>query len=227
MKRLLLFLLLFPVIVQAQRISRITLAGQGSQNTVTFLLNEDVVIHLTQNGAIESWGVDFYAERNNDYIPRPLRPYNGRTENYTQYDNEAFRGKIKYIGGTLITYYASFDEKHLVGKVKSIGPIAIQYNSIYDDPSSEGKIKKVGQLAFSYYSAFDNTAFQGKLRSTGSVNITYYSSMDDKLISGKIKSLNGVPFTYYTSMDQVNLRGAMRSGNLIQNINGITYIIRN
>ena len=210
-----------------QRVNKITLSGNGATTTFSFLLDENVIFNIAQDGAIGEWGIDKYADRPADYIQHKLEAFAGRVEYYTNYDNEAFRGKIKYIGRTLFTYYASYDEKYLVGKLKSVGPINLSYYSKYDDVSSDGKLKSIGQMALTYYSSFDNDAYKGKIKTTGNVAFTYYPSLEDKAYAGKIKSINGISYTYYSSMDQQYLRGALKSGNLIQVINGINYFIRN
>jgi hypothetical protein len=229
MKKIIPFLLfsLINVISFGQRINKITLADKGNSTTFTILLDENVVINLNQDGSIASWGVDKYAERTNDYIQRSLEPYNGRVEYYTENDNEALRGKIKFIGRTLITYYPSYDDKIFVGKISAIGPLKINYFTKYDDASSEGKLKSIGQMNLGYYSSFDNDAYKGKIKSTGSVAFTYYASLDDKAYAGKIKTVNGNLFQYYSSLDQPYLKGVIKSGNQIQVINGIIYWIKN
>lgn len=217
---------IISVSLSAQRVHKITFTNNGASTSFGFLLNEDVVINLSQDGSMESWGVDLYASRTADYLQRPLKPYEGRVEYYTERDNEAFRSKIKYIGGTLITYYANYDEKFLIGKIKAIGPINITYYSRYDDPSSEGKLKNIGQLNLAYYSSFDNDAYKGKVKTLGNIGVTYYNAFDDKAYAGKIKSLGPNNYVYYSSMEQQYLRGALKSGNMIQVMNGITFYIR-
>ncbi len=212
--------------LSAQRVNKITFTNNGAATTFGFLLNEDVVLNLNQDGTMGTWGVDLYSSRTVDYYQRQLKPYEGRVEYYSDKDNEAFRGKIKYIGGTLITYYANYDEKFLIGKIKAIGPINISYYSRYDDPSSEGKIKSLGSMNLAYYTNFDNDAYKGKIKSLGTVGVTYYGSIDDKAYSGKIKSLGSTNYVYYSSFEQQYLRGALKSGNMIQVINGITFYIR-
>ena len=212
----------------AQRVNKITLSDKGASTSVGVILDENVLVMVSQDGTITDWGYDKYAGRTNDYIDRKLEAFEGRKEYYnTENDNEAFRGKIKYIGKNLITYYASYEEKSFVGKIKSIGPLKVDYYTNYEDASIQGKIKSVGQLPFAYYTSFDNEAYRGKIKSTGNVSFTYYSSLDDKAYAGKVKSMNGVSFTYYSSIDQSYLRGAQKTGNTIQVINGITYWVKN
>jgi hypothetical protein len=211
---------------EAQRIQKVYLNDKGASMNVYFLMDENVVLSISQTGEIGEWGVDMYADRTGDFIQRQLRPYEGRVERYGAYDNEALRGKIRYIGRTQLNYYASFDEKFLVGKLKSIGPINITYYSRYDDPSNEGKVKSIGTTNIAYYTSFDNDAFKNKIKQFGTVGISYYSSMDDKAFSGKVKSFNGVPFAYFSSFDQPQFRGSLKSGNMIQVVNAVTYYIR-
>lgn len=104
--------------VFSQRINKITLTDNGNANIITYALDEDVVLNISKEGNLVDWGVDRYAGRI-DFMQRKLDPYTGRVEYYTENDNEAFRGKIKYIGKTLVTYFASFDNSVLVGRIKA------------------------------------------------------------------------------------------------------------
>lgn len=222
-KFLLLCLSVMAFFSQAQRITKLTFANQCSSVTISVLLNENVTIKVSPEGSIAAWGVDLYADRAQNYFEHPLKPYEGRVEQYGQYDNEAFRGKLKYIGNNQVTYYGSYEDKSMAGKIKTIGNVKFSYYTVYDDALMAGKMKSAGDLTFSYYNQFDNDAFKGKVKSTGMANFTYYSSFDDKAFAGKIKSLNGQPFTYYSSIEQVNFRGGLKSGNMLQVIGGITY----
>jgi hypothetical protein len=210
----------------SQRVHKIILADKGASITTGFLLNENVVVFIGQDGSISEWGVDRYADRAGDQISRKLDTYGGRIEYYTDKDNEAFRGKIKYIGNTMITYFASFDDKDKAGRIKTIGTIPFNYFTTYDDPSAKGKIRMVGRTAYSFYTNFDNDAYKNKIKSVGTVGITYFATTDDKALVGKVKSVNNRPFTYYTSQDQPNLRGVLKTGSLNQVINGVTYQIK-
>lgn len=211
---------------QSQRLNRIIITGQGQQVVFSYLLDESVVVNISQDGSIVDWGVDLYADRQNDFVVRPLQKYNGRVEYYTPSDNEAFRGKIRYIGKYPITYYASFDDKMQAGKIKTLGNINFDYYLKFEDAMMQGKLRTVGQSTISYYSSFDNVGFKGKLRAVGPVQITYYSSFDDKAFSGKIKSINNSQIQYYSSFEP-RMAGALKSGSWIQNHNGIMYWIRN
>lgn len=228
MKKIQLLLLLSIIAANsiAQRITKLTFANQCSSVTISVLLNENVTLKISPEGNIAEWGVDLYADRSQNYIEHPLKPYEGRTEQYGTYDNEAFRGKLKYIGNNQITYYGSYEDKSLVGKIKTIGNLKFSYYTVYDDALMAGKMKSAGDLNFTYYNQFDNDAYKGKVKSTGMANFTYYSSFDDKSFAGKIKSLNGQPFTYYSSIEQANFRGGLKSGNMLQVIGGITYWLR-
>jgi hypothetical protein len=228
MKKILLTAVIALVSVSsfAQKITKVELGGNGNATIISVTLDESVVMNLSQNGDLAEWGVNRYAERPNDYIPRKLDEYTGRVEYYNESDNEAFRGKIKYIGKTLITYYASFDNQFQAGRIKSIGGMNFDYYNNYDEVGSQGKIKSAGTSNFTYYSSYENEAIRGKIKNVGSVSIEYYSSISDKAIAGKVKSINGSPFVYYTSQDQVGLRGALKTGRQIQVINGITFWVK-
>ena len=230
MKKILIsaFLLVTVAFVSAQRINKISVSNKGSNTTVSVLLSENVMVNVNQDGNIVEWGVDKYADRgatNNVY--RKLTPYEGRVEYYTDKDNEAFRGKIKSIGSTIITYFASFEEASMVGRIKSIGAQKFGYYTKYDDATSAGKLKSIGSSNFVYYSSFENDAIKGKIKNAANVVFTYFSSMDDKSIAGNFKSVNGSAFEYYTTQDPYHSKGSLKSGNQLQVIGGITYLIAN
>ncbi len=214
-------------ISSAQRIYKVTLADNGNSTITTVALDENVVINISQDGNLTEWGVDRYFGRTDNNINRKLDPYTGRIEYYTENDNEAFKGKIKFIGKTLITYYATFDNPVFSGRIKSIGNQKFEYYSNYDEVASQGKIKQLGQQTFTYYSSFDNEAYKGKLKAVGSVGVTYYSSVEDKAFAGKVKSVGGSQFVYYSSQDpQKPLRGMLKTGRQLQTLNGIIFWIK-
>ena len=92
--KLIIAFFLFSFATQAQRINKIFIKEKGASIVTSFLLSENVVIQVAQDGSIAKWGVDKYSDRGTDYIQRPLDPFTGRIEYYTEKENEAFRGKI-------------------------------------------------------------------------------------------------------------------------------------
>ena len=222
-----LFSLLVVFLANAQRPNKLTLSNNGANVTLRYLLDQNVVLDVNQDGTLGEWGVDRYATRPVDFTQRRLDNFDGRVEYYNESENEAFRGKIKFIGRTLINYYASTDQDFQVGKIKSIGPIKFNYYTNADDPMQAGKLKIAGALNFSYYSSYENQALRGKVKNAGNVPVTYYSSFDDNVIAGKIKSLNGGTYTYYINQEQNFAKGSLRTGRMIQVINGVTYFIKN
>lgn len=228
MKRLFALFFFTGIIIgaTAQRLSKVNIAEKGSKVTFAIMLDQDLVLELLQDGSLGRFGVDRYSGRADaNYRETVFQNFDGRVEYYDNSVNEAFRGKLKYIGGTLINYYATYEDKDLVGKIKSIGSMNFNYYSKYDDALAAGKIKSVGQLLVTYYSNFENDGYKGKVKSIGNTGLTYFSSMDDKAFAGKIKSFNGNSFIYYSSMDQPAFRGALKSGNQLQMVNGITFRI--
>jgi hypothetical protein len=213
--------------INAQRVNKLTISNNGSSVTLRYLLDQSVVLDINQDGTLGEWGVDRYATRPVDFTQRKLNPFEGRVEYYNESENEAFKGKIKYIGRTLITYYASTDQDFQVGKIKSVGPTKLNYYTNADDPMQAGKLKVAGSMNFSYYSSYENQALRGKVKNAGNVPVTYYSSFDDNVIVGKIKSLNGGAYTYYINKEQNFAKGSLKSGRMIQVINGVTYFIKN
>jgi BspA type Leucine rich repeat region (6 copies) len=215
------FLLLSILFVQAQKISRVTIANASTVESLTIGL-DDAVIVINENGTITNYGVENFSDKIPNYSR--IDPYTGRTENYATTDDKAFQGKIKYIGRTGITYYASYDLPELQGKIKSIGNLVFTYYMSFEDASLKGKIKAIGASSFSYYSSYENDAIKGKLKSIGNTTLVYYGGFDDKAIKGKIKSIGFASFTYYTSFDK-QFAGSMKTGVRMQNINGITFLV--
>jgi hypothetical protein len=215
------FLLLSILFLQAQKISRVTITNASTVESMTIGL-DDAVIVINETGTITNYGVENFSEKIPNYSR--IAPYTGRTENYTTNDDKAYQGKIKYIGRTGITYYASYDLPELQGKIKSIGSLVFTYYMAFEDATLKGKIKAIGTNSLTYYASYENDVIKGKLKSIGSTTLVYYGGFDDKAIKGKIKSIGFATFTYYTSYDK-QFAGAMKTGNRMQNINGITFLV--
>lgn len=218
------FLLLLAVCSStlAQRISKVTITGNGTFEMIS-VQTDDAVINVSPEGNVISYGVEYLSERIPNYSR--IEPYTGRVDLFGAYDDKSFRGKIKYLGKAAITYYASYDAEILQGKIKSIGPLVFNYNMQYDDEAYRGKIKSVGNTALGYFSNFDNKALKGKLKTVGFTELNYYTAFDDKAYSGKIKSIGPAGFTYYSSYD-IKYAGSLKSGQQLQNLNGISYLIK-
>lgn len=217
-------LMLFSIQVSAQRISKVTMTETGEVQMFAIELDENVVINISELGAVGEFGIDIYKGRTDRMVER-IEPYTGRVDYYRDADNEAFRGKIRSIGLKQFTYYASFDEELLRGKLKSIGTMQIEYYGRFDDEKLRGKIKRFGSTEIQYYSSFD-IAFAGKVKSIGGINIAYYSNTEDVDIRGKVKSIGNTQFSYYTSFERKELRGNMKRGSRLQYINNIKFFIR-
>lgn len=215
-------LFFFSCTLFAQQISKVTLNSSGATEMITIQTN-DAVINLSLDGNIVNYGVEYASERIAGYTR--VEKYTGRTDMFGDNDDVSFRGKLKYLGQTAVTYYASYDDDLLKGKVKTIGGLNFDYFRQYDDEALRGKIKSIGNSNLDYYTGFDNAALKGKLKTIGLTQITYYSSFDDKAYAGKIKSIGSTPFTYYASYDS-RYAGAMKTGTQMQNLNGITFYIK-
>lgn len=221
------FLMLFAAPAFTQSLSKITFADNGSIQTIAFEIEPNVMLIVSETGDVVRWGEDIYRQAGVENFEMQLRDYMGRVEYYSQNDNEAFRGKVKYLGRTQLTYYASYEDEALRGKLKSIGPITLTYYRPFEDEAVRGKLKTIGTSEVNWYTSFNNQAFRGKLQSIGSTQITYYASSDDKAFAGKVKSLGGSTFTYYSSFDRVEYRGRMKTGTQVQVFNGVKYFVRN
>ncbi|MEO6405125.1 MAG: hypothetical protein ABIY51_15520 [Ferruginibacter sp.] len=212
---------------EAQNISKVKLSGSGEIESIAFDIGESVIVNISKEGSLLSWGVDNYlGSRTENYQDKYLE-YTGKTSNYNETDNEAFKGRIKSIGATYITYYASFEDEMLRGKIKSIGRINFEYFPSFEYQPYKGYLKKIGDNQISWYGSYDNAAYAGKLKSLGLTSFTYYASYDDKLIRGKIKSIGGNNFSYYSSIDRPEYRGGFKTGNPVSFVNGIKYFITN
>ncbi len=228
-KIILLFTILFSgIIIYAQRVQRVTVGGNGATLNFGLLLPQNVVFHVDQNGVMGEWGVDRYADRQmNNNIQRPLDKFEGKTDNYKETEDSAFRGKLKMIGSAIITYYASTDKPHLIGKIKSVGPIKFDYYSNYDDPMSQGKLKLIGSNTITYFGSYENAAIKGKVKSIGGTAFTYFGALEDKAYAGKIKQMGSSTFTYYDSRERTYGPGNVKSGSLFQSQGGLLYFIKN
>ncbi len=209
-----------------QRIARITMSQGGTLDMISFEIEANVIVNVTESGNIINWGTDIYVDGRVENFAGKLGEFPGKVEYYSANDNEAFRGKVKYIGKTLVTYYGSYDDEVLKGKIKSIAATKFEYYASYDENSLKGKIKNAS-VPFTYYTSFDNEAYRGKLKSIGLTSITYYASFDDKAYKGKIKSIDRSSFTYYASFEKTEYRGMMKTGFQGQLINGIKFLVRN
>lgn len=210
----------------AQKFSRVNFNEAGDVETLGVELDEGVLINISKDGNIIKYGVDIYrgVRENNQNI---LQDYVGRTEFYTENDNEAFKGKVKMIGRALITYYSSTDNEAFVGKIKSIGNLTFNYYLLNEDEAFKGKIKSIGSSKFTYYSSYDNEVFRGRFKSIGNSNITYFSSVEDPGFRGKLKSIGSYQYTYHPAQYfQTSLRGKLKSGNIIQQDGGIKFMLK-
>lgn len=226
MKKIGLFsaVLLINMAAFSQHLSRVTITGSGQVDAISIGLGEQVEMYVSKDGNMIKWGFDKYIGYQENYIGQ-LEPYAGRVEYYNQLDDEALRGKVKYIGRTLITYYPAYENEMLKGKIKSIGNINMEYYLSFEDAAYRGLLKTLGQNNVSWYASYENDMLKGKLKTLGSTQFTYYASFEDKAFRGKIKSIDRYNITYYSSFEQFS--GSMKTGLQMLNANGIKYFIRN
>lgn len=220
-----LILTFFITPVFAQGVAQITIDNRGKQDVISFLIDGTVLVNMAKDGKIIDWGIEYTDPRTGIY-PR-LEKYMGKEEYYPTTDNEAYRGKIKYIGRILFTYYTSSDNEALKGKVKSIGTNILDYYRDYDDASFKGNLKNAGPLTFTYYSSFDDEFYKGKIKTAANTTLVYFGSIDDKAYRGKIKNIDRNVFTYYSSYDRKEYSGMMKTGSQMISSGGIKFIIKN
>ena len=219
-------LILLVTCAFAQKLAQIIVPNNSNSNIISFLVDETVIVNITTDGKISNWGIENNTARQYNY-PAKLDKYMGKEEYYPETDNEASRGKVKYIGRTAFTYYSSGENEKWVGKLKSIGPIVFDYYTSYEDVAFRGYIKNSGSVLFTYFSSFDDASYKGKLKSVGTTSLTYYSSFDDKAFKGKIKTIDRQSFVYYSSYDRREFSGSLKTGFRILYFNGIKYFIIN
>lgn len=209
----------------AQNVAQITIDNRGKEDIITFLVDESVVVNLTKDGRIIDWGTE-YTSMSTGIYPK-VEKYMGREEYYPSTDNEAYRGKVKYIGRTLVTYYTSDDNASLKGKVKTIGTSLLDYYTDYEDAAFKGNLRNAGAVSLTYYASFNDEFYKGKIKSVGNTNLSYYGAIDDKAYKGKVKNIDRNVFTYYSSYDRPEFNGAMKTGSPIISSGGIKYVIKN
>lgn len=217
-------MLSLAISTQAQRLNKVTMSEAGDLQSIAVELDENVVVNISPTGEVGDYGIDIYKGRT-DRMQERLEQYTGKVDRYNDMVDEAFRGKIRYIGMKELTYYSSFEDEALAGKLKSIGTARIEYYHKYDEEALRGKIKRVGSNDILYYSSFD-ASFGGKVRSVGPVQISYYSNFEDKAYRGKVKSIGSSNFVYYSSYDRKELVGHLKSGWRIHYVNGIKFVLR-
>ena len=209
----------------SQDISMVTITGNGNLESISFGLDENVKLNVNKEGQIIKWGFDRFQARGQENYQGILDTYVGRVEYYGQEDDAAYRGKIRFIGRTQLTYFASYENEAFQGKLKSIGTNFIEYYQPYENESYKGSIKSIGPLSVTWYSSFENEGLRGKLKSLGNTNIGYYSSFEDKAYRGKIKNIDGFNYTYYSSFEKYS--SSMKTGASMQNAGSVRYYIRN
>lgn len=214
----------FSCLLALPQVARqITMDIMGSTPIISFLVDNSVIVNISKEGELMDYGI----ENNSVYnYQLKLDNYMGRVDHYSANENEAYQGKVKYIGRTHFTYYTAGDNEMFKGKIKTIGNIRLNYFTNYDDEAFRGKIKDAGTLSFSWYGSLDNEAFKGKLKTVGNTALSYYASYDDKAYKGKIKNIGPVAYTYYSFYDRQEYRGAMKTGNRTPNINGLKYYVK-
>ena len=219
-------LLLLTLCTYSQELSQVTFSGGATLASFSFITDQKVVIRISEDGKLLEWGIDPGTGRYNYYTGK-LQPYLGRVDYYgpTEYDS-VLRGKVKSIGTCILKYYGAAETNSKTGKLRSIGNVALHYYTNYENTINQGKLKSAGYILLDYYSTSENEAFRSKLKSIGNTPITYYSTFDDKIIKGKIKSIGSFAYTWYSSHDRREFQGALKSGPITQNINGVTYFLR-
>jgi hypothetical protein len=216
-------LLLLAACTYSQQLSQVIFSGGATVSSISFITDQKVIIRISENGKVLEWGTDPGPGRYN-YYSGQLQPYMARVDYYGPEADSVMRGKVKSIGTCSFSYYNSMETAEKKGKVKMIGSVLLDYYATYENLANQGKLKSAGYTLFDYYASFENEMFRGKLKSLGSTAITYYSSFDDKIVKGKIKSIGSFNYVWYTSHD--SYPGGLKSGQMIQNINGVTYILR-
>lgn len=220
-----LILTFFSLPAFSQNLAQVTIGNNGTPDIFTFLVDGTVAVNITKDGKVIDWGIEYTYPAAGVY-PR-LEQYMGKEEYYPETENEAYRGKIKYIGRTLFTYYTSNDYETLKGKAKSIGSSMLDYYREYENDAFNGFLKSAAHVSITYYTSFEDQFYKGRIKSVGGTTLTYYGSVDDKAYRGKIKSVDRNLFTYYSSYDRREYSGMMKMGSPMVTNGGVKFIIKN
>ena len=78
----------------AQRLNKIVLGYEGSSPIISYLVDEVITLNISTDGKIIDWGLENNTGRG---YPNRLFQYMGRIEYYDSNENEAYRGKLKYL----------------------------------------------------------------------------------------------------------------------------------
>lgn len=225
MNRLLsvILVLFFTQISYTQELAQIRFSGGSTFSYFSFVVDQDVLIRISDDGKILEWGWEEQSIRSDNYAAS-LRPYLGRVEYFGMDADSAYRGKVKSIGTCNFSYYSSYETKTNTGKLRSVGRYILDYYTNFENEAIRGKISLIGSLLLQYYPSYEDEGFRGKLKTLGSTAIRYHSSFDDKLLRGKVKSIGTINYDWYNSFDRFG--GGLKSNVYRQNISGITYILQ-
>jgi len=215
--------LLFALCSRSQQLSQITFSGASTLSSLSFSIDQGILIRISEDGKVLEWGSELASERSSNYYAPKLQPYMGRIIYYGTEADTINRGKIRSIGTCVIKYYDAFELEEKRGKVKSIGMVNLDYYTKFENLNFKGKLRLVGSTMLDYYSPFENDAYKGKLKIVGNTPISYYSTFQDK---GKIKSIGTVSYDWNPSQFRNQTVGTANTNLYRQNINGITYILR-
>jgi hypothetical protein len=210
----------------SQKLAHIVIDNRGSNDVISFAVDQNIFLNLTKDGKIIDWGIEDDRPGPKLFPPK-LAKYMGREEYYSATEDEAYSGKLKYLGSTLIIYYTANDNEALKGKVKASGSILFTYYTAYDDAAFKGNIKTAGPSTFTYYASFDDESYRGKIKTVGSTGLSYYGMIDDKAFRGKIKNIDRTAFTYYSSYDRKEFSGMPKAGNQMAFAGGVQFLIKN
>jgi hypothetical protein len=208
-----------------QQLYMVSFSGGQELGSFAFKTDQNIIIKVSPDGNLLEWGMEQERLRYN-YYPGRLDPFMGRVDYYGPEGDSISRGKVKSIGTCMIRYYGAYEVPEKRGKLQSLGSVQFDYYTQYDNESTRGKIRSTNNVMFTWYTSFENEAYRGKLKSVNNTNITYYSSFDDKLVRGKIKSIGNVPYKWGTSLDRAGSSYANTYPALIQNINGVNYLMQ-
>src|SRR5690349_20528688 len=104
----LLFILIGSFIGNGQRLAQASFLDASNLSFLTVQDNEGLLIRLSVHGRLLEWGSEVMADRGYYYAPK-LLPYMGRIEYYGNDVDSAYRGKVKGIRTSSISYYGSND----------------------------------------------------------------------------------------------------------------------
>ena len=177
-----LFLLVFTISIQAQKINEIIIF-QKSGKAIINLKIEDTFVSIDTDGKLLNLSQSG-DQSNTMEIPPNTRSFSVNADTDFDYPNRMLTSSSF---NQKITYYDDFYE-YQSGKLEKVNDLKFSYyNGFYH--YQKGKIESIGDLSFSYNSDF-YSYLSGKISTIDGIEFEYFNDFY-KNKTGKLKSIKG------------------------------------